>query len=70
MFFLVNEKKLPHPPLVFNDVNVTQSIYQMHLGIILESKLRFENQRTMITNKITRLLDSSINNKTFYQEPP
>ena len=31
-------KNPPHPPLVFNNANVTQSIYQKHLGIILDSK--------------------------------
>ena len=30
-------KKLPHPSLVFNNTNVTQSIYQKHLGIILDN---------------------------------
>ena len=35
-------KKLLHPSLVFNNANITQSIYQNHLGIILDSKLTFE----------------------------
>ena len=30
----------------------------MHLGIIQESKLRFEKQQTMVANKIIRLLDT------------
>ena len=35
-------KKLPYLPLVFNNANVTQSIYQQkQLGIILDSKLTF-----------------------------
>ena len=29
-------KKLRHPPLVFNNTNVSPSIYQKHLGIILD----------------------------------
>ena len=33
-------KKLPHPPLLINNTNVTQSIYQKHLGIIPDSKLK------------------------------
>ena len=37
---------------MFNNVNVTQSIYQKHLGIILESKLTFENHLNMVTTKI------------------
>ena len=38
-FLVVKQKKLPRPPLVFNNTNVTQSIYQKHPGIILDSKL-------------------------------
>lgn len=41
MIFSCKTKKLPHSPLVFNNVNVTQSIYQKHPGIILDSKLTF-----------------------------
>ena len=39
MIFSCKTKKRPHPPLVFNNANVTQSIYQKHEGIILDSKL-------------------------------
>ena len=49
-------KKLPHPPLVFNNTNVTQSIYQKHLGIILDSKLTFENHINMVTTKINKTI--------------
>ena len=38
-FLVVKQKKLTHPPLVFNNANVTQSVYQKHRGIILDSKL-------------------------------
>ena len=47
-------KKLPHPPLVFNNTNVTQSIYQKHLGIILDSKLTFENHINIVATKINK----------------
>ena len=49
-------KKLPHPPLVFNNANVTQSIYQKHLGITLDSKLTFENHINMVTTKISKTI--------------
>ena len=49
-------KKLPHPPLVFNNTNVTQSIYQKHLGIILDSKLTFENHINMVTTEINKAI--------------
>ena len=55
-FFSRKTKKLPHPPLVFNNANVTQPIYQKHLGIILDSKLRFENHINMVTTKINKAI--------------
>ena len=48
--------KLPHPPLVFNNTNVTQLIYQKHLGIILDSKLTFESHINMVTTKINKTI--------------
>ena len=56
MIFSCKTKKLPHPPLVFNNVNVTQSIYQKHQGIILDSKLTFENHLNMLTTKINKTI--------------
>ena len=55
-FLVVKQKGLPHPPLVFNNTNVTQSIYQKHLGLILDSKLTFENHVNMVTNKINKTI--------------
>ena len=56
VIFSRKTKKLPHPPLVFNNTNVTQSIYQKHLGIILDSKLTFENHINMVTTKINKTI--------------
>ena len=56
VIFIRKTKKLPHPPLVFNNTNVTQSIYQKHLGIILDSKLTFENHINMVTTKINKTI--------------
>ena len=41
---------------MFNNANVTQSIYQKHLGIILDSKLTFENHLKMVTTKINKTI--------------
>ena len=41
---------------MFNNVNVTQSIYQKHLGIILDSKLTFENHLNMVTTKVNKTI--------------
>ena len=45
VIFSRKTKKLSHPLLVFNNGNVTQSIYQKHLGIILDSKLTFDKSQ-------------------------
>ena len=70
VIFSRKTKKLPHLPLVFNNTNVTQSIYEKNLGVILDPKLTFENHINMVTTKIIRLLYSLVNYKTYYQEPP
>ena len=56
VIFSRKTKKQPHPPLVFNNTNVTQAIYQKHLGIILDSKLTFENHINMVTTKINKTI--------------
>ena len=47
VIFSCKTEKLPHPPF-------TQSIYQKHLGIILDSKLTFENYLKTVTMKINK----------------
>ena len=47
---------MPHPPLLLNNKNVTQSIYQKHLSIILESKFTFENHIYMVNTKINKAI--------------
>ena len=49
-------KKLPHPTLVFNNANDTQSIYQSPQGIILDSKVKFENHLKIVTTKINKTI--------------
>ena len=56
VIFSCKTKKLPHPTLVFNNANVTQSVYQKHLGIILNSKLTFENHINMLATKINKTI--------------
>ena len=45
--------------------NVTQSVYQKYLGIMLDSKLTFENHLKRVTTKLNKY--SSVNYKTYYQ---
>ena len=56
VIFSRKTKKLSHSPLLFNNSNVTQSLYQKHLGIILDSKLTFENHINMVTTKINKTI--------------
>ena len=41
---------------MFNNANVTQSIYQKHVGIILDSKLTFESHINMVTTKVNKTI--------------
>ena len=41
---------------MFNNTDVTQSIYPKHLGIILDSKLTFEKDINMVTAKINKTI--------------
>ena len=54
VIFSRKTKKKTHPPLMFNNANVTQSIFQKHLGIMLDSKLTFENHIHTVTTKINK----------------
>ena len=42
VIFSCKAKEIYHPPLVLSDTNVSQSSYQKHLGVILDSKLVFD----------------------------
>ena len=41
---------------MFNNTNITRSIYQKLLGIILDSKLTFENHINMVPTKINNTI--------------
>ena len=45
-----------HPPLIFNNTNVSQSSSQKHLGLILDSKLIFDEHLKMVSLKISKTL--------------
>ena len=44
-------KKATHPPLLFNNNNVSQVNFQTHLGVILDVKLTFEEHLKNVFNK-------------------
>ena len=49
-------KNVSHPPLVFNNANVSSCKSQKHLGILLDSKLTFEEHYKTILNKTNRTI--------------
>ena len=49
-------KRVTHPPLVFNNANVSQRKSQKQLGIILDSKLTFEDHYKTVLRKTNRTI--------------
>ena len=47
-------KKATHPPLLFNNNNVSQVNSQKHLGVILDVKLTFEEHLKNVFTKQTK----------------
>ena len=48
-------KKVTHPPLLFNN-NVSQVNFQIHLGVILDVKLTFEEHLKNVFNKANKTI--------------
>ena len=49
-------KKVTHPPLLFNNNNVSQVNFQTHLGVILDVKLTFEEHLKNVFNKANKTI--------------
>ena len=49
-------KKATHPPLLFNNNNVSQVNCQKHLRVILDVKLTFEEHLQNVFNKINKMI--------------
>ena len=47
-------KRSTHPPLVFNNNNVSQTYSQKHLGVILDFKLTFEEHLNNVLAKVNK----------------
>ena len=56
IIFSNKAKEIYHPPLVFNNTSVSQSSSQKHLGVILDSKLIFDEHLKMVSLKISKSL--------------
>ena len=56
VIFSRKAKEIYHPPLVFNNNSVSQSSSQKHLGVILDSKLIFDEHLKIVSLKISKTL--------------
>ena len=56
VIFSRKTKEIYDPPLVFNNTHVSQSSSQKQLGVILDSKLLFDEHFKMISLKISKIL--------------
>ena len=54
IIFSRKAKEICHPPLVFNNTSISQSSSQKHLGVILDSKLIFDEHLKMVSLKISK----------------
>ena len=49
-------KKVCHPPLCFNNNNVSQASSQKHLGLTLDNRLIIDKHLTNLSNKISKTI--------------
>ena len=49
-------KKLLHPTLLFNNIPLSNSLFQKHLGLTLDIKLNFSEHIKSITKKISKTI--------------
>ena len=54
--FSRKSKAISHTPLVFNDNNVIKTIFQKHLGIILDTLLSFEKHLETVLCKVNKTI--------------
>ena len=48
--------KVCHPPLRFNNNNVSQASLQKHLGLTLDNRLTFDENLTNVSNEISKTI--------------
>ena len=57
VIFSRKSKRSTHPPLVFNNNNVSQTYSQKHLCVILDFKLTFEEHLNNVLAKVNKAVD-------------
>ena len=56
VIFSRKAKDIFHPPLVFNNTSVSKSSFRRQMGVILDSKLIFDEHLKMLSLKISKTL--------------
>ena len=56
MIFMRKSKNICHPPLIFNNLKVFQSVTQKHLGLIIDNRLSFEKYLTAMWAKVSKII--------------
>ena len=55
-----SSNNLPHPPIKFNKIDISECPHQKHLGIVLDSKLNFNAHVDQKIKKRNRIIDSQL----------
>ena len=56
VIFSPKRQKLNHPTLSFNNIAVTQSVTQKHLGMFLDTKLDFQENLKSLLKKVNKTI--------------
>ena len=56
VIFSRKTKKLPHPPLVFNNNNVLQTSFQQNQDVTSDVKLTFDEHLNNVLNKVNKTI--------------
>ena len=56
VIFSRKTKEIYYPPLAFNNTNASQSSSQKHLGVMLDSKVIFDEHLKMVSLKTSKTL--------------
>ena len=56
IIFSTKNEKLLHPTLLFNNIPLSNSLFQKHLGLTLDIKLNFSEHIKSITRKISETM--------------
>ena len=56
VIFSIKIQKLLHPSLLFNNIPLSNSLFQKHLGLTISIKLNFSEHIKSVTKKISKTM--------------